>query len=140
MQIYPAIDLRGGQCVRLRQGDYQQETVFGADPADMARRWVDDGATYLHLVDLDGAKVGRPVNDRSIRAIVEVSGIPCQLGGGLRTRDDIARRCPGAYSASSSAPGPCNRRTGSVRCAASFQASSCSASMPVVVVSPPRAG
>ena len=89
MQIYPAIDLRDGKCVRLKQGDYAQETVFGADPAAMAERWVADGATYLHLVDLDGAKEGRPVNGRSIRAIVKASGVPCQLGGGLRTEDDI---------------------------------------------------
>lgn len=90
MQVYPAIDLRGGQCVRLRQGDYNQETVFGADPAAMAVRWVDDGATFLHLVDLDGAKEGRPINGESIRAIVRASKVPCQLGGGLRTREDIA--------------------------------------------------
>ncbi len=89
MQIYPAIDLRDGKCVRLKQGDYAQETIFGADPAAMAERWVADGATYLHLVDLDGAKEGRPVNGRSIRAIVKASGVPCQLGGGLRTADDI---------------------------------------------------
>ena len=89
MQIYPAIDIRGGQCVRLRQGDYAQETVFGADPAAMAKRWVDEGATYLHLVDLDGAKEGRPVNGASVRAIVKAAGVPCQLGGGLRTEADI---------------------------------------------------
>src|SRR4051794_6561081 len=89
MIIYPAIDLRGGQCVRLKQGDYAQETVFGADPAAMARRWVDDGATYLHLVDLDGAKEGRPVNGASVKAIVQAAGVPCQLGGGLRSRDHI---------------------------------------------------
>ena len=89
MLILPAIDLRGGQCVRLRQGDYQQETVFGADPAAMARRWVDQGARYLHLVDLDGAKEGRPINGESIRAIVRAGGVPCQLGGGLRTEEHI---------------------------------------------------
>ncbi|MBI2805826.1 MAG: 1-(5-phosphoribosyl)-5-[(5-phosphoribosylamino)methylideneamino]imidazole-4-carboxamide isomerase [Planctomycetes bacterium] len=89
MQIYPAIDLRDGKCVRLKQGDYAQETIFGADPPEMALRWVNDGATYLHLVDLDGAREGRPVNGRSIRAIVKATGIPCQLGGGLRTEDDI---------------------------------------------------
>ena len=88
MQIYPAIDLRGGQCVRLRQGDYAQETVFG-DPASMASRWVSEGATYLHLVDLDGAKEGRPINGPSVRAIVKAADIPCQLGGGLRTEGDI---------------------------------------------------
>ncbi|MCI0458782.1 MAG: 1-(5-phosphoribosyl)-5-[(5-phosphoribosylamino)methylideneamino]imidazole-4-carboxamide isomerase, partial [Gemmataceae bacterium] len=90
MLILPAIDLRGGRCVRLRQGDYDQETVFGADPAAMAQRWVDQGARYLHLVDLDGAKEGRPVNGPSVRAIVTTAGIPCQLGGGLRTEADVA--------------------------------------------------
>ena len=90
MQIYPAIDIRGGQCVRLRQGDYNQETVFGADPAEMAKRWVEQGATVLHLVDLDGAKEGRPINGPSLRAIVQASGVPCQLGGGLRSEAHIA--------------------------------------------------
>jgi phosphoribosylformimino-5-aminoimidazole carboxamide ribotide isomerase len=86
--ILPAIDLRGGQCVRLRQGDYAHETVFGDDPAAMAQRWVREGATYLHLVDLDGAREGRPVNGPSVRRIVEAAGVPCQLGGGLRTEAD----------------------------------------------------
>jgi phosphoribosylformimino-5-aminoimidazole carboxamide ribotide isomerase len=89
VQILPAIDLRGGQCVRLRQGDYAQETVFGADPAAMARRWVEQGATYLHLVDLDGARDGRPVNTEAVRGIVQAAGIPCQLGGGMRTEAHI---------------------------------------------------
>src|SRR3989442_5115992 len=92
MLILPAIDLRGGQCVRLRQGDYAQETVFGADPAAMARRWVEQGATFLHLVDLDGAKEGRPVNEPSVRGIVQAVGsVPCQVGGGIRTEEDIKR-------------------------------------------------
>jgi len=90
VQIYPAIDLRGGRCVRLRQGDYNQETIFGDDPAAMARRWVQAGATWLHLVDLDGAKEGRPINGDSVRQIVAASGVPCQLGGGLRNEDHIA--------------------------------------------------
>jgi phosphoribosylformimino-5-aminoimidazole carboxamide ribotide isomerase len=88
--ILPAIDLRGGQCVRLRQGDYSQETVFGSDPVAMAQRWVAQGASFLHLVDLDGAKAGRPMNGESIRRIVAACGVPCQLGGGLRTDKDIA--------------------------------------------------
>jgi phosphoribosylformimino-5-aminoimidazole carboxamide ribotide isomerase len=88
--IFPAIDLRGGQCVRLRQGDYNQETVFGSDPSEAARRWVGQGAAYLHLVDLDGAREGRPVNGASIRAIVEAAGVPCQLGGGLRDEGHVA--------------------------------------------------
>jgi len=90
MQIYPAIDLRGGQCVRLRQGDYNQETVFGADPAAMAKRWALDGATFLHLVDLDGAKEGKPVNGESVKSIIAAAKVPCQLGGGLRTEADIS--------------------------------------------------
>jgi phosphoribosylformimino-5-aminoimidazole carboxamide ribotide isomerase len=88
--VFPAIDLRGGQCVRLKQGDYNQETVFGADPADMARRWVAQGASALHLVDLDGAKEGHPVNGPSVRAIVQSAGVPCQLGGGLRNEEHVA--------------------------------------------------
>src|ERR1700743_2716581 len=89
MQIYPAIDLRGGKCVRLRQGDYAQETVFGDDPAAMASRWVADGAPFLHRGDRDAPKDGRPVNGASVRAIVHAAGVPCQLGGGIRTEDDI---------------------------------------------------
>jgi phosphoribosylformimino-5-aminoimidazole carboxamide ribotide isomerase len=90
VQIFPAIDLRGGRCVRLRQGDYNQETVFGDDPAAMARRWVDAGASWLHLVDLDGAKEGRPINGESVRRIVEATGVSCQLGGGIRNDLHIA--------------------------------------------------
>jgi phosphoribosylformimino-5-aminoimidazole carboxamide ribotide isomerase len=88
--ILPAIDLRGGRCVRLRQGDYDRETVYSDDPAAMAEEWVSQGATYLHLVDLDGARAGQPVNGDSIRRIVQAGGVPCQLGGGLRSEDDIA--------------------------------------------------
>jgi phosphoribosylformimino-5-aminoimidazole carboxamide ribotide isomerase len=88
MEILPAIDLRGGRCVRLRQGDYAQETVFSDDPAETARRWESGGATRLHLVDLDGAKAGRPVNEDAIRAILAAVKIPCELGGGIR--DDNA--------------------------------------------------
>ena len=88
IQIIPAIDLRGGKCVRLRQGDYGAETVFGDDPVPIARRWAEAGATRLHLVDLDGAKAGRPVSATIIRRIVSEVTIPCQLGGGIR--DDEA--------------------------------------------------
>jgi phosphoribosylformimino-5-aminoimidazole carboxamide ribotide isomerase len=90
MLILPAIDLRGGQCVRLRQGDYARETVFDADPAAVARRWVGHGAAYLHLVDLDGAREGQPVNGAGVRAIVAAASVPCQLGGGLRDERHIA--------------------------------------------------
>src|SRR3954447_354941 len=91
MLILPAIDLRGGQCVRLRQGDYAQETVFGSDPAAVARDWVSQGARALHLVDLDGAREGRPVNISAIQAIVRAVDMPCQLGGGLRSKEQIER-------------------------------------------------
>ena len=89
MEIWPAIDLRGGFCVRLQQGDYDRETVFGEDPAAMARHWVDQGARHLHLVDLDGARDGRPTNLVSVRAIVESVAIPCELGGGIRDEQTI---------------------------------------------------
>ena len=89
MQILPAIDLRAGRCVRLRQGDYQQETVFGDDPVAMARQWVDQGASWLHLVDLDGARDGHLANADVIHQIVSAIDIPCQLGGGVRTEETI---------------------------------------------------
>lgn len=89
MQILPAIDLRGGKCVRLRQGDYAQETVFGDDPAQMAQHWVELGGQFLHLVDLDGAKDGAPTNLEAIRAIVKTVGVPCELGGGIRNEETI---------------------------------------------------
>src|SRR5882724_12042341 len=91
MQIWPAIDLRGGKCVRLRQGDYQQETVFGDDPAAMARHWVDEGGQFLHLVDLDGAKRGQVANWPSIEAVRAAVSVPCELGGGIRDEQTIAR-------------------------------------------------
>ena len=89
VEIWPAIDIRGGKCVRLKQGDYDRETVFGDDPAAMARHWVELGAKCLHLVDLDGAREGRPVNLASVREIVKASGVPCELGGGIRDEETI---------------------------------------------------
>ena len=89
MQVIPAIDLRGGRCVRLRQGDYDRETVFGDDPAAMAGRWESEGASRIHLVDLDGAKAGRPVNVEAVRAILGRVKVPCQLGGGVRDEATI---------------------------------------------------
>lgn len=89
MQLYPAIDIRGGKCVRLRQGDYNDETVFGDDPVEMAKRWKDEGAEWLHLVDLDGAKDGKPVNHGIVKRIVSETGIPCQMGGGIRSEEAI---------------------------------------------------
>ena len=89
MQILPAIDLRGGNCVRLRQGDYNQETVFGNNPAEMAKHWESLGGQFLHIVDLDGAKDGTQVNLEAIRAIVRAVQIPCELGGGIRNEETI---------------------------------------------------
>jgi len=91
VEIWPAIDIRGGRCVRLQQGDFDRQTVFGEDPAAMARHWVDQGAEYLHLVDLDGARQGRPVNLDSVQAIVRAVDVPCELGGGIRSEQTIRR-------------------------------------------------
>ena len=89
MFVYPAIDLRGGRAVRLRQGDYSQETVFHDDPVVAAKQFVEQGADRLHLVDLDGAKAGKPVNESAIRRIVGSVTVPCQLGGGIRSDEDV---------------------------------------------------
>jgi phosphoribosylformimino-5-aminoimidazole carboxamide ribotide isomerase len=89
MQVWPAIDLRGGKCVRLQQGDYARETVFGADPAAMAEHWVRLGAKRLHLVDLDGARDGQQGNLPSIEAILAAVSVPCQVGGGIRHEGTI---------------------------------------------------
>jgi phosphoribosylformimino-5-aminoimidazole carboxamide ribotide isomerase len=91
MQIWPAIDLRNGKCVRLVQGDYGRETVFGEDPQAMARHWVQQGAQYLHLVDLDGARSGQVENWDSILKIVSAANVPCELGGGVRDQATIER-------------------------------------------------
>ncbi len=93
MLLIPAIDLKDGQCVRLKQGDMDQATVFSEDPAAMARHWVEQGARRLHLVDLNGAFVGKPRNEAAIRAIIQEVGadIPVQLGGGIRDLATIER-------------------------------------------------
>jgi phosphoribosylformimino-5-aminoimidazole carboxamide ribotide isomerase len=82
--LYPAIDIRDGKAVRLIQGDYEQETAYDDDPVVAARRWVDGGARWLHVVDLDGARAGEPVNLEHVRRIVAAVSVPVQLGGGLR--------------------------------------------------------
>ena len=89
LQLLPAIDLLEGRCVRLRQGNYDDSTVFSDDPVDMALRWRDEGAERLHLVDLDGARAGRPVNQDVVRRIIQATGLPCQLGGGVRDENSI---------------------------------------------------
>ncbi|MDY0272151.1 MAG: 1-(5-phosphoribosyl)-5-[(5-phosphoribosylamino)methylideneamino]imidazole-4-carboxamide isomerase [Advenella sp.] len=93
MLLIPAIDLKDGQCVRLRQGDLNDATIFSQDPQAMARKWVDQGARRLHLVDLNGAIAGKPKNEAAIRAILKEVGdeIPVQIGGGVRDLDTIER-------------------------------------------------
>ena len=90
MTLYPAIDLLGGHCVRLRQGDFAQAKVFDGNPVEVARRWQDAGATWLHVVDLDGALAGHPRHLETLRSIAQATGMPIQTGGGLRTLDDVA--------------------------------------------------
>ncbi len=93
MLIIPAIDLKDGHCVRLRQGLMEESTLFSENPAEMARHWLSKGVRRLHLVDLNGAFAGKPVNGQAIREIVDAVGgeIPVQLGGGIRDLDTIAR-------------------------------------------------
>ena len=93
MLLIPAIDLKDGKCVRLKQGDMDDATTFGEDPAAMARRWLDAGARRLHLVDLNGAFAGKPVNEGAVKSILAEVGneIPVQLGGGIRDLDTIER-------------------------------------------------
>ncbi|WP_034764262.1 1-(5-phosphoribosyl)-5-[(5-phosphoribosylamino)methylideneamino]imidazole-4-carboxamide isomerase [Rossellomorea vietnamensis] len=87
--IYPAIDMRGGKCVRLVQGDYNQETVYGDSPFDMAKKFADEGAEWIHMVDLDGAKEGSRINDEFVIAVAEKLDAKVQIGGGIRTKEDI---------------------------------------------------
>ena len=93
MLLIPAIDLKDGKCVRLKQGNLNEETVFSDDPAEVARRWLDLGAERIHLVDLNGAVAGKPQNASAVRAIIEGVGaeVPVQLGGGIRSLDTIER-------------------------------------------------
>jgi phosphoribosylformimino-5-aminoimidazole carboxamide ribotide isomerase len=91
MIILPAIDLRGGNCVRLQQGDYNQETVYSDNPGIQARQWQDQPGKFLHLVDLDGARDGHPVNLEAIKSICQSVDIPCELGGGIRTVQDAEK-------------------------------------------------
>lgn len=87
--LYPAIDIRGGKAVRLVQGDYNQETVYNENPVDAAKEWEEKGARWIHLVDLDGAKAGQPVNHELIGTIARSVNVPVQIGGGLRTVENV---------------------------------------------------
>lgn len=89
MKLLPAIDIQGGRCVRLRRGDFSEATVFGEDPVAMARHWASEGARFLHVVDLDGAREGSPRNFGLVAAIAEAVPIPVQAGGGFRSEGDV---------------------------------------------------
>lgn len=89
--IYPAIDIRDGKCVRLKQGDYAQETIYNDSPVQAAKSWEEQGGQFIHLVDLDGAKAGHPVNDALIGEIARSVNVPVQVGGGLRSLADVEK-------------------------------------------------
>jgi phosphoribosylformimino-5-aminoimidazole carboxamide ribotide isomerase len=91
MRLFPAIDIQGGRCVRLRRGDFADETVFGDDPVEMAEHWVAEGSRFLHVVDLDGARTGDPTNLGLVERIAKAVPVPVQFGGGVRTRDVLER-------------------------------------------------
>lgn len=91
MKLYPAIDMKDGKCVRLKQGEFKDITVYCDEPWKVAKYFEESGASFIHLVDLDGALRGRSVNEESIRRIISEVNIPCELGGGIRTMEDIER-------------------------------------------------
>lgn len=91
MELLPAIDIRGGRCVRLLQGDFGQETRYSVNPVELAQRYADLGAAWLHVVDLDGAAQGTPVNLELVRDMARAANLKIQLGGGIRSRDDLDR-------------------------------------------------
>lgn len=90
IQVYPAIDMKGGKCVRLYQGDYNQETVYGDSPFDMAKKFADEGATWIHLVDLDGAKDGEKIHANEVIRIAKELPVQVQIGGGIRSKEDVS--------------------------------------------------
>lgn len=92
MQIYPAVDIKNGKCVRLKQGNFDDVTVYEQDPVKAAKKWIEQGASYLHIVDLDGAKQGDSQNEQIIANIVKLSNVSVQTGGGVRSLEDIERK------------------------------------------------
>ena len=90
IQLYPAIDMKGGKCVRLYQGDYEQETVYGDSPFDMAKKFTEEGATWIHLVDLDGAKDGEKIHVNEVIRIAKELPVNVQIGGGIRSKEDVS--------------------------------------------------
>jgi len=91
MLIIPAVDIRNGKCVRLQQGDYNHETIYADNPVDMAKHWEQQGAPFLHIVDLDGAKAGEPTNFVTVSKIAESVNIPIEVGGGIRNQNTIQK-------------------------------------------------
>lgn len=89
IQVYPAIDMKGGKCVRLYQGDYEQETIYGDSPFDMAKKFAEEGANWIHLVDLDGAKDGEKIHAKEVIRIAKELSLNVQIGGGIRSKDDV---------------------------------------------------
>ena len=141
MLIIPAIDLKDGACVRLRQGLMEDATVFSDDPVAMAAKWVDGGCRRLHLVDLNGAFEGKPVNGEVVTAIARrYPDLPIQIGGGIRSLETIGITFAPASATSSSAPRRSSSLSSSARPAAPSRARSSSAWMPRTVSSPPTAG
>jgi phosphoribosylformimino-5-aminoimidazole carboxamide ribonucleotide (ProFAR) isomerase len=106
MILLPAIDIRGGRAVRLQQGRFEKETVYVDDPLDAARSWIEHGARQLHVVDLDGAREGRPVNLHQLERIARELDVPVQYGGGLRSEMAVREALLAAPSASCSARPP----------------------------------
>ena len=141
MILFPAIDLKDGACVRLVRGEMDAATMFNPDPADQARRFVDAGCDWLHVVDLDGAFAGKAVNAKAVAAILDAANVPVQLGGGIR--DDAVDRALARgrrRAASSSARSRCASRTSSRRRAGAGRARSSSASTRATATSRSRAG
>lgn len=90
IQVYPAIDMKGGKCVRLYQGDYDQETIYGDSPFEMAKKFANEGATWIHLVDLDGAKDGEKIHANEVIRIANELPVKVQIGGGIRSKEDVS--------------------------------------------------
>lgn len=131
MLLIPAIDLKDGQCVRLRQGRMDDTTVFASNPVDVAQRWVDAGARRLHLVDLNGAFAGKPVNGDVVRAVAaRFPNVPVQIGGGIRDAATVAAYLKQACNIALSAQKRCKNRNSSSTCASNFPVTLSSALMP----------
>lgn len=98
MQLYPAIDIKNGQCVRLRQGLFQETQIYSSNPVKVAMSFLEQGATYIHMVDLDGALMGYSVNEEIFKTVVKETGLPIQVGGGIRTIKDIENKLEAGIS------------------------------------------